>query len=185
MSQVAQRPLTFEEFTTVNTENRFELVDGRLEELVAARPLHGWTMTRLSSILDPYLEENCPGGFWGADIDVPTIAFHGRRPDFLFYSAADAAAGITLEHNQVTGRPTLAVEIVSPDDEERDTVIKRREYAQAGIPHYWILDPQQRTAVTLELRGNQYEETGRFTGQERLSSSLFPGLEIPLRRLFR
>lgn len=35
----------------------------------------------------------------------------------------------------------LAVEVVSEDDPGRDLITKRLEYAQAGIPEYWIVDP--------------------------------------------
>ena len=34
----------------------------------------------------------------------------------------------------------LAVEIISPGSRRLDTVLKRSEYADAGIPHYWIVD---------------------------------------------
>lgn len=34
----------------------------------------------------------------------------------------------------------LAVEIVSPGSERTDRTIKRGEYADAAIPHYWIVD---------------------------------------------
>jgi len=34
----------------------------------------------------------------------------------------------------------LVVEIASPGSRRTDNVIKRAEYADAGIPHYWILD---------------------------------------------
>ena len=34
------------------------------------------------------------------------------------------------------GKADLVVEIVSPDDVERDTVVKRQDYAAAGIPEY-------------------------------------------------
>lgn len=185
MTQVANRPLMFEEFVALNSEGRFELVNGQLVEMVTSRPLHGWTLTRLSATLDTYLEARSPNGFWGVDIDVPTIAFHGRRPDFLYFSQADAAAGLDLERNQVTSVPTLAVEIVSPDHEERDTVVKRVEYAAAGIAHYWIIDPQHRTALTLVLHGDRYEVAGQFTEADVLTSELFPGMEILMRRLFR
>ncbi|HEU5265671.1 MAG TPA: Uma2 family endonuclease, partial [Jatrophihabitans sp.] len=34
----------------------------------------------------------------------------------------------------------VVVEIVSPGSRRMDTVVKRGEYADAGIPHYWIID---------------------------------------------
>ena len=36
----------------------------------------------------------------------------------------------------------LVIEVVSPDDPDLDLVVKRQEYAQAGIPEYWIVDPE-------------------------------------------
>jgi Uma2 family endonuclease len=77
------------------------------------------------------------------------------------------------------------VEILSEEDEERDTVTKRSEYARAGIAHYWIADPRRRTVLTLVLRDNEYAVAGEFSGDDLLTSDLFPGLSIPLSRLFR
>lgn len=34
----------------------------------------------------------------------------------------------------------LAVEVVSPDSEERDRDTKPRKYAAAGIPHFWLVE---------------------------------------------
>jgi Uma2 family endonuclease len=34
----------------------------------------------------------------------------------------------------------LAIEVVSPDSEAIDRVIKKDEYASAGVPRYWIVD---------------------------------------------
>ena len=38
----------------------------------------------------------------------------------------------------------VVVEVVSPDDPERDTKLKRADYAEARIPEYWILNLLQR-----------------------------------------
>ncbi len=45
----------------------------------------------------------------------------------------------------------LAIEIVSEslEDRKRVLVTKRLEYAQAGIPEYWIVDPAQETVTVL------------------------------------
>src|SRR4051794_23571352 len=184
MALPSTKRLTFEQFQEMNLDGGYGLVDGELEELVPPRPFHSWTGGRICSDLDRYLEANEPDGFWGVELDIPTIPFFGRRPDFAYYSAEDAVR-IDLVANRVLGVPTLVVEVVSEDDEERDTVTKREEYARCGIRHYWILDPQRRTALTLALREGQYEVVGKFSGEEVLTSELFPGLAIPLSRSFR
>ena len=47
--------------------------------------------------------------------------------------------------------PGLVVEVIGEDDPERDLVTKRLEYAQAGIPEYWIVDPRTDTIDVLRL----------------------------------
>src|SRR5204863_589714 len=110
------------------------------------RPLHGWTGARLPLELGRYLDEREPDAFWGVELDIPTIPFFGRRPDFAYYSTADAAR-IDLKGNRVLGVPTLVVEILSEDDEPRDTVTQREEYARAGIQHYSVREPLRRTVL--------------------------------------
>lgn len=185
MSQTAERLLNFEEFTQLTGEGRYELVNGRLEELVSPRPRHGWTGGRIFSLLDDYLSEHEPSAFWGIELDVPTLPFYGRRPDFAYFSPADAATHVDLDQNRITGIPTLVVEVLSEDDEDRDLKTKRREYAEAGIRHYWILDPQRKVALVLVLVAGAYEVYAQSSGTGSLSSPLFPGLHLPLSRLFR
>jgi Uma2 family endonuclease len=72
----------------------------------------------------------------------------------------------------------LVVEIVSPDDPERDLVRKRRDYAAAGIPEYWIVDPQQGTISVLRLEGDAYAEHGVFRRGERATSALLAGFAV-------
>ena len=45
----------------------------------------------------------------------------------------------------------LAIEVVSPGSRRVDKVFKHSEYADAGIPHYWVVDlgePGDRIALT-------------------------------------
>ena len=63
--------------------------------------------------------------------------------------------------------------VVSPDDPGRDTRDKRLDYAEAGIPEYWIVNPLDETATVLELRGTAYAAHGVFRrGQQADSVSL-------------
>ena len=56
----------------------------------------------------------------------------------------------------------LVVEVVSPDDPSRDFVQKRGDYAEAGIPEYWIVEPGTETITVLTLAGGTYVERGVF-----------------------
>lgn len=77
-----------------------------------------------------------------------------REPDLLILrSAKDPRRG-----NAWWKGADLVVEIVSPDDPERDYVTKRQEYAQAGIPEYWIVDPEHETITILHLKEESYSE---------------------------
>lgn len=87
-----------------------------------------------------------PGGWWilpELDVQLGVEVF---RPDIC---------GFRRERVPVVppGRPVLLVpdwvcEILSPSNPERDRVEKLQSYFAAGVPHYWLLDPQ---AGTLEV----------------------------------
>ncbi|MDG4789712.1 Uma2 family endonuclease [Micromonospora sp. WMMD1102] len=47
----------------------------------------------------------------------------------------------------------LVIEIVSPGSAAVDEVVKRREYAQAGIPRYWMVERDAAQTVTLHVLG--------------------------------
>jgi Uma2 family endonuclease len=176
--------ITFEEFTRLNGEAIYELVEGRLVNRPHNGPLQGWALGRICAELGSCLGDR-RDAYSGVSLDIPTLPGYGRCPDFVYYSPEAAAAGLDLESDRVLGPPTLVGEVVSPGDRERDLVTKRREYALVGIPHYWIVDPEERTVLTLALRDDNYEVVGEFSGNQNLTSALFPRLAIPLRRLFR
>lgn len=96
-----------------------------------------------------------------------------REPDLLFLASANDPR---RQNQQWTGAD-LVVEIVSPDDPDRDWITKRREYAQAGIPEYWIVDPRSGTISVLTLVGTSYQEESYGRGQQARSVN-FPDLSV-------
>lgn len=68
------------------------------------------------------------------------------------------------------------VEVLSPSNARYDLVIKRDEYAIAGIPLYWIIDPKKQTLTVLELAdGGIYREVAVVEpGQVWRSDRPFP-----------
>jgi len=82
----------------------------------------------------------------------------------------------------------LVLEVVSPDKPERDLVEKRQEYAEAGIPEYWIVNPFDATITVLTLGADRvaglYAEHGVFGRGQRATSSLLTGFGVDVDAVF-
>ena len=78
----------------------------------------------------------------------------------------------------------LVVEIVSPDGAERDTEQKPLDYAEAGIPEYWIVNPLDATITVLTLDGPSYRLHGRFGRGERATSRLLAEFGVSVDEVF-
>lgn len=72
-------------------------------------------------------------------------------PDVVVYAAGD------YQRNLPVAAVLLVVEVTSPSNRSNDTVLKLDRYARAGIPHYWIVDPDRITVY--ELVDGSYRET--------------------------
>ena len=78
----------------------------------------------------------------------------------------------------------LVAEIVSPDGPERDLVEKRADYAEAGIPEFWIVDPRHDTITVLTLRDGNYVEHGVFLRGQSATSPLLGGVAVDVAATF-
>jgi Uma2 family endonuclease len=78
----------------------------------------------------------------------------------------------------------LVVEIVSPDRPERDTEEKPRDYAEAGIPEYWIVNPLTDTITVLTLVEDAYAEHGVFHRGDKATSKLLEGFSVNVDEVF-
>ncbi|MFJ4838429.1 Uma2 family endonuclease [Streptomyces sp. NPDC088746] len=112
-----------------------ELIDGSLVFMSPQRKFH----TRAMWLLEAALLAHVP-----ADLDVDremTIRLdrvNRPEPDLLVYRAeADTGADQTWYAPEDV---VLAVEVVSPDSEDRDRGVKPRKYAEAGIRHFWRVE---------------------------------------------
>ena len=78
--------------------------------------------------------------------------------------------------------PRLVVEVVSPGDEDsdnytRDYQDKRDQYADRGIPEYWLIDPQRSWVMVGSLVSGGYQFQ-TFRGEQPIVSSTFPELKL-------
>jgi Uma2 family endonuclease len=105
-----------------------------------------------------------------------------REPDILYMKEENALR----RHEDYWDGADLVMEIVSPDpkDRARDLKDKVREYAQAKIPEYWIVDPEEQMIRVLTLEGKKYKVHGEFRRGEQATSVLLPGFAVSVEAVF-
>jgi len=160
---------------------RLELVDGEVAVSPSPTPDHSNVVIQLATILNIHiLAENL--GELHHDVDTILDPFNIRRPDILFY-ATDRVH--LIGKKAMEGPPDLAIEVVSPSSIEIDRQDKFDQYRDAGILHYWIIDPDHQTIDAWRLENGRYLTSGHGQGSTVVKLPPFPDLEIPLPRLWR
>ena len=106
----------------------------------------------------------------GVDVDLqlagPDAPGTVRRPDLIIVSRAARRRQREFGGIVTAADVLVVVEALSPGSRRTDNVLKRSEYADAGIPHYWILDVTEPVSLlACHLAGEfGYSDSGAVTG---------------------
>ncbi len=150
---------------TDRSRHLVELTDGYLEILPMPTRAQLRILAFLYSAFQAFLRPN-GGEALFAPLRLRIRRGKFREPDLLvLQDAQDARSGDRFW----TGADVL-VEVVSPDNPERDIVHKRRDYAEAAIAEYWIVDPRTESITVLKLEESGYVEDGEYERGERARS---------------
>mgnify|MGYP000001379519 CR=1 FL=1 len=158
---------------TDRTNRLIEYTDGHIEALPMPTDEHQRILLFLYRIF--YAAVELAGGkVLVAALRLRLPNGHFREPDLLLLRVAeDPRRG-----NRYWFGADLVLEVVSPDKPERDLVEKRGDYAEAGIPEYWIVNPEAETITVLRLEGASYAEHGAFARGAEATSALLPGFSV-------
>jgi len=184
-TEVARPKLTYEDLLCWPEDGkRHELIDGEHYVTPAPIPRHQIVSIRLSSRIGRVVEEQDLGLLLYAPVDIVFSEVDVVEPDLLFI--ARHRLDIVGE-THVHGAPDLLVEILSPSTRRRDEITKRHLYEQNGVREYWVVDPELEAIKVYRLAGETYRREAELTVEtgDRLSSPLFPGLEIPLAEILK
>jgi YD repeat-containing protein len=176
----AQGEWSEEEYLDLSGNRLVELSSGNLEVLTMPTTYHQRLVVFLFKALSACVVPQGLGELLFAPLRVRLWPGKIREPDLVFMLAANK----DRIHEQYWDGADLVVEVVSPDDRRRDTELKRREYARAGIPEYWIVDPVEASVTVLTLAGTRYEVHGTFRTGEQAASALLPDCRVDIAALF-
>jgi Uma2 family endonuclease len=171
---------TEEEYLSLDTNYLVELDDGTIEMLPMPDLAHQRIVLFLYRMLWVFVNEDGLGEVLTAPLPVRLWPGKFREPDIVFLNTVVQSQ----QAKQYVVHPDVVMEVISPDDLGRDYVRKRQEYADAGIPEYWIIDPFQERILVLDLQNQQYNFYGEFQPGERATSRLLDGFGVEVSDVF-
>jgi Uma2 family endonuclease len=125
---------------------RYELIGGA----IVMTPAPGVEHQRVSHRLYSLLQDAWPAmEIFYAPIDLDLPGGQRVQPDLVAVEWGRTGPRLSLPVG-------LVAEIVSPGSQTNDRVTKRAIYAAAGIPAYWIVDPDRGVITCLVLDGADY-----------------------------
>ena len=171
-------------------DNRYELVDGKLELMNPPTFRHILICDFIRDALKAEINR----------LKLPWLAMRegGIRTGWRKSRIADV---YVVEKEQVISSldesgvlstpPLLVVEVVSPESVKQDYRYKRSEYAAVGINEYWIVDyaeryplgPMQQQITVLVLDEGLYEETV-FASEQQLISPALTEISLTPKQIF-
>ena len=164
------------DYLALDTNQPVEFSHGFVEFLPMPKFLHQRILKVLFKALEAFVTARNLGEVYFTGVRLRLQAGKYREPDVLFMRA-ERADQITDEY---WDGADLVMEVVSTGDEarRRDLTQKREEYAQAGIPEYWIVDPELDQITVLTLDDQTYVVHGEFKLGEQATSKLLPGFAV-------
>jgi Uma2 family endonuclease len=168
--------LTYEDYSLIPEDGlRHEILDG--EHYVSASPVpyHQFVSGRLYVQLYHLVFARALGTVFHAPIDVHLSIVDVVVPDLIVI--LKEGEGI-IGPKKVEGAPDLVVEILSESTKDRDQTLKKERYRLAGVPEYWIVDPDRHVVRQFVLQRERYRLVGEHAKDVTLQR--LPGVRIDL-----
>ena len=179
MAEAARRLATWDDILRQPDGETWEVIGGELELMTRPRPAHNLAQARLSSeVVSPFDRgRGGPGGWWILiEPDVRLSEHDIVAPDLVGYRRERLPR--LPEERPFDVAPDWVCEILSPSTHWRDRGRKSDLYRRAGVPHLWLLDPQERTLEAFEARPEGWLRLGIWSDGDTPRIPPFEAIEL-------
>jgi Uma2 family endonuclease len=181
MAPAPNRKLEYGDLAAMPEDGRrYELIQGDLFVNPSPNTMHQRVSRRLERQLEDYFHDRSLGEVFNAPVDVILTPADVFVPDLIVVGEPGHVSKRGIEK-----APVLAVEILSPSTRRVDRGIKAHRYAELGVAHYWIVDPERRRLECYRLEAGAFQLVVAGEGDESLAHPDWDGLTIDLAALWR
>ncbi len=181
LSPTGPHKFTYEEFLNWADEDSLaEWVDGEIIVTTPASMKHQDIEQFLNHMVDLYVRKKDLGKVILPPFQMK-LEHSGREPDLIFISKEHLGR---LKATYLDGPADLVVEIASPEIVARDRGDKFTEYEAAGIPEYWLIDPDREQADFYQIDSQGHYRSMQTGEQDVYRSRAIPGLWLRVQWLW-
>ena len=181
MAPELKRKLDYSDLlVTPDDGKRYELVCGNLYVTPSPSPVHQRVSKRLARLLEDYFDKRSIGEVFHAPIDLILTNQDVFVPDLLVVGDPEHVSKRGIE-----GPPLLVVENLSPSARKRDRGVKALRYAELGVKHYWLVDPDGKRVECHRLADRAFRRLIAAEGDTKLEHPDWDGLLLDLAALWR
>jgi Uma2 family endonuclease len=165
-----------EEYLGLGGNHLVEYSNGHVEVLPIPTTSHQAIVLFLYRLLKAFASPRDMGRTLVAPLRVRLGTRKFREPDIVFMLTEHAAR---IGEAFWVGADRV-MEVVSAENRTQDLETKRREYARAGIPEYWIVDPREGRITVLVLTPGRrtYTSHGEFHRGDQATFRLLAGFRV-------
>ncbi len=172
---------TYNEYAAVSEDGQFEVVNGVLYMSPSPSWDHQSILGEIFAHLRSFVRVADLGIVGTAPFDIE-LSFHTIVQPDVFVLLKEHRNRLTKA--RMLGAPDLVVEIASPSTARHDLHAKQDAYAQAGVPEYWVVNPDAHMIELLILKNNVYRSLGLFSGDVTIPSVVLPGFPVQVSQFF-
>jgi Uma2 family endonuclease len=170
-----------EDYFSLDGNYLVEYVDGCLQVLPMPDAVHQALVLIFANLLIAYSKADPKARTKFSPFKVFLDDSRYREPDICFMKGDHA----DRRNSKFWIGADLVAEVVSESNRDHDYETKRVDYANAGIPEYWIIDPDQNRIHIYRLEETKYILHGDSGAGTIATSPTLPGFTVNVTDLFQ
>ena len=173
MSNLAIKQATYQDIIDLPENIVGEIINGQLETHPRPAPKHAVASSSIGAeLVSPFQKgRGGPGGWWIIDEPECHLGTHVLVPDLAGWRRQRMPGLPETAWFEVV--PDWVCEVLSPSTARLDRIVKMPLYAQLGVGHLWLIDPNLQTLEAFQLHDSHWLLIGTFANDHAVSIAPF------------
>lgn len=173
------RLYTFADYLQWRFQDRVELIRGLVHRMSPAPgTYHQLISGRLFAAIFQFLQEKEKCQVFAAPFDVRLPKTPHQQSDEAIDTVVQPDLSVVCDNQKLDdrgclGAPDLVVEILSPGNTRREMKDKFDLYQNAGIPEYWLVDPEHEFITIYQL-----DDQGRYLAGPPVTTGMIANSDV-------